>query len=161
MQVTSRKDFAGGSLAAYGPGAAPAAFSPYANQCRLYAPVSASNTMIRRLPVSATNTSFAAASTAIADGRFRVVWLSGPSILPGVPICRRNLPSRENLITCASPGGGGPAGAAPRRPPAAGCSAAVGSLGPRPRAGAGSSPAAVIQTLPFASTARPPGDCGH
>jgi hypothetical protein len=32
MHVTSRNDFAGGSFGAYAGGAAPAAFSPYANQ---------------------------------------------------------------------------------------------------------------------------------
>ena len=31
----------------------------------------------------------------------------------------------------------------------------------RPRGGGGSSPAAAIQTLPFVSTAMPPGTCGH
>ena len=49
------------------------------------------------------------------------VWLSGPSILPGVPICSRNLPSRENFSTCAS---AGPAGAPRPRPAAAGAAAA-------------------------------------
>ena len=34
-QVTSRNDFAGGAAGSYAAGAAPAAFSPYANQCRL------------------------------------------------------------------------------------------------------------------------------
>ena len=41
---------------------------------------------MRRLPLSATNTSFAAESYAIAAGRLSVLWLSAPSILPGVPI---------------------------------------------------------------------------
>ena len=88
---------------------------------------------MRWLPLSATNTSFAAASTATAAGRFSVVWLSGPSILPGVPICSRNLPSRENLRTCAS---GGPA-AVRRAAPAAGEPRPARSpttASPRPRA---------------------------
>src|ERR1043166_2548259 len=76
--VTSRNDRAGGSSGTYGAGAAPAVFSPYANQWRLYAPESASNTTMRRLPVSATNTSFAAVSTATAAGRLSVVVLAGP-----------------------------------------------------------------------------------
>jgi hypothetical protein len=39
----------------------------------LYAPVSESKTTTRWLPLSATNTSFAPASTATAAGRFSVV----------------------------------------------------------------------------------------
>ena len=45
-------------------------------------------------------TSLAAASYATAAGRFSVVWLSGPSILPGVPIVANSyafLESRDLL----------------------------------------------------------------
>jgi len=35
----------------------------------------------------------------IPAGRLSVVWLSGPSILPGAPICRMNWPVLENSST--------------------------------------------------------------
>src|SRR5262245_56247051 len=95
-------------------------------------------------------TSFAAVSTSTPAGRFSVVVLLLPSDAPGLPICSRNLPSRENLSTCASAGRGGAAAAPPPLPPFA----------PRPAVGA-SIPAAVIQTLPLASTAIAPGDTGQ
>jgi len=105
---------------------------------------------MRWLPLSATNTSFAAASYATAAGRSSVVWLSAPSILPGVRWSgdtvrhaktsargRRQVPQRRSgrpHDLLAPPGHA--------RTPAAGASG-----------GAGSRPAAVIQTLPLVSTA--------
>src|SRR5207244_11121723 len=173
-----------GAVGAQAPAGAPEAFPAYANQWRLSAPLSASKTTTRRLPLSATKTSLAAAPYATAAGRFSVVWLSAPSILPGVPIVIMYRPARENFSTCASAGTACgpprpvPPGAAPRpaspgaapRPappgatPSSAASAAAVAAAPLPRpaaAGAGSSPAAVIHTLPFASTAMPPGTCGH
>src|SRR5256885_7649706 len=117
-QVTSRNDRATGAAGSYGPAGVPAVFSPYANQCRLYAPLSASKTTTRWLPLSATKTSLAAASYATAAGRFSVVRLSGPSILPGVPIVIMYRPARENFSTCASAGPAGAGVAAPRPAPA-------------------------------------------
>src|SRR5204862_5550835 len=93
------------------------------------------------------------------------------------------MPVRENFSTCAS-GGAGAAGAAPPRPPRppaagsgaaprapaggapaggapAGGAAAGAAPRPRPPGGAGSRPAAAIQTLPFPSTAMPPVAWGH
>src|SRR5712691_2892776 len=52
--VTSRNCRDGAAFGSYGPPPAAVGFSPYAPQCRLYAPLSASNTTMRWLPLSAT-----------------------------------------------------------------------------------------------------------
>src|SRR5262245_32192399 len=96
-------------------------------------------------------------------GRLKDVWLALPSVVPGLPICCRNLPSRENFRICASwlGGGGGAAGVAAAPAPAAPPRPAPPRPPPpRPAAGSGH-PAAAIQTLPLASTAIPPGAWGQ
>src|SRR3990172_2513585 len=141
----TRNCFAGGAAGSYGPMSTSSGLAPYAPQCRLYAPVSESNTTMRRLITpSATYTSLAATSTSTAAGRFKPVVLVLSPVLPALPICRRKRPLELNLSTCASGGGGGAPAPRPRAP-------GRGSGGPR----------AAIHTLPFASTVRPPGDCGQ
>src|SRR5688572_8264019 len=102
-------------------------------------------------------------STATADGLFNDVVLSWPPVSPGFPICSANLPALSNLRTCASSGlgaGGGVAAAPPAAPPPP-ARPPPRPPPPPPRPVPGGGPAAVIQTLPLAATAMPPGDWGH
>src|SRR3989442_4805202 len=79
-------------------------FLPYAPQWRLYAPVSASNTITRRLPYpSATSTSLVFECTVMPAGRLRCVVSLLSAFTPPLPICSRNLPSLVNFRICPSP----------------------------------------------------------
>ena len=67
-----------------------------------------------------------ASSIASDEGRLNVVVLSGPSLWPGVPICRIKFPPDVNLMTCASPGAAAaPALPATHQPRASAATAAV------------------------------------
>src|SRR5580658_6655218 len=79
-------------------GAASSGLFPYAPQCRLYAPVSASNTITRRFPYpSATKTSLDGAYTAMPAALFTFAVSLLPPVVPWRPICNRNLPDLVNL----------------------------------------------------------------
>src|SRR4029079_17097142 len=103
-QLTVRNCLDGGALGSYGAVSGSPGFSPYAPQLRLNAPVAVLRTTMRRLPMSATNSSLPSAAT--PAGRLKPVVLSGPSGLPPLPIWRRNFPLLSNFSTWASAGGG-------------------------------------------------------
>src|ERR1700674_5746497 len=95
-----------GALGSYGVRGPSIGFSPYPPQCRLYAPVSASNTITRRwappTSPSVTYTSFVFGSTTAPVGLSRPVGSLLLPVCPCWPICSRNLPALVNLSTWAS-----------------------------------------------------------